>query len=405
MSSNINENNYSNVKKNRNVIFKKVIDATRAPNVDPCNPESVSRKLLGKSPLKKSIGSGVYGKAYVYPAGNNKFLCVKLSKTKNENLIHEFATMKILAKRGHYCPMPYTIRSCGVSMMYYQYANGGDLKKYLKTLLNFKREDAKAVFILQVKSIVTQVLMHLHHLQKEMPSFRHNDLHIQNILITKGGKTSGFSSYNVKGRKILKRNVGIMAYLHDFGFADSDNLPNESVRKTKDFYNYGIKPHSHPMYDAQFFLSSLFNEFKTVPAFAETARMITQVLPKEYLQFGSRFVNNFRLKPNVRHYLPTIEHILEHPYFEKKTINRLGQALSVIVNKRVEKKKEVSKKKEAPKNIFMNKDNDLKIKKKKCRLYKKSEIQFIAQTKGIDTKGMTVAQICDALKKKYINKV
>lgn len=50
------------------------------------------------------------------------------------------------------------------------------------------------------------------------------------------------------------------------------------------------------------------------------------------------------------------------------------------------------------KNVSVDKAGDLKIGRKKCRLYKKDEVVKVAKKYGISTEKKTVKQLCDAIK-------
>lgn len=400
-------NKYSKVKETRDVITKKVKSVLSSKSVNPCDPKSVAKKLEGKSPKLKKLGGGAYGDVILYPVGDNHAMAVKFSKFGDENLEHEYTTMLLLNRKGLFAPAPYALRDCGRSIMYYEYANGGDIRSYLRT--NFVSQENPAtnlIFRAQLKSIITQVLYNLYKVQQIYPSFRHNDLHLGNVLVSKGGQIEGYSTYNVDGLKVLKKNIGVIAYVHDFGFTDFEQHPNEKVRRASEtFSEWGIVQKSNPMYDVHLFFNSLYQEFKNVYAFTETKKMILELFHKDYLTSNSRFVKNNRLRPNIKHYIPTIKQILEHPYFIKDKTDKVQNIISVILDVKKYSNKPKKTAKVVPKNIRINEQGNLKIKTRKCRLYKKPELEFIAQTKGVNTRGLTKLQICDALKKKYASKV
>jgi hypothetical protein len=490
-SKNIVENNYASLQKNRNVIASQISNILNAQYVNPCDPLAVSKKLLGNSKVGSkgnlSIGSGVYGTIRVYEAGDDKYFAVKTAKGKDDDLLHEYTTLKMLYKRDYKVPRPYALRYCDDSyekknMIYYEYADWGDLRNFLHELLDNKNTKSNLVFVKAIKNILTQVIGNLYEMQKSIKNFRHYDLHPGNVLVSKRGKRGGYSSMVIGKTKILKENLGLISYIHDFAFADSDVLPNMQQRRhQRDFLDYGIVKDSHPLYDVHFLLNSLYMEFGRNVAFAECARMITEVLPIQYIGKETAFVKNHRLRAGIKHRLPTIETVLKNPYFlKKKTHTKVELALMSLIytqpqattiykekavagkqkkqpkgptkkslkithlNKEsqklqsnCEKQNKISmkkclestslsrrikefkkKQKEAQKtNALANgkkmvyipftkdKDGEIAIKGRKCRRYKKGELEKILQTKGMVYKGKTIKQMCDALKKKYINKV
>ena len=56
-------------------------------------------------------------------------------------------------------------------------------------------------------------------------------------------------------------------------------------------------------------------------------------------------------------------------------------------------------------NISVDKAGDLKIGRKKCRLYKKDEVVKVAKKYGINTEKKTVQQLCGAIKGKAKNNI
>ena len=433
-------NNYfSKLKSDRDVITKKVKTVLKSKSVNACDPKSVARKLVGESPgSKKYLGGGVYGDVYLYNAGNGHMMAVKKAKHALEDLAHEYSVMLLLNRKGLFAPAPYGIRKCDTDIMYYEFADNGTLSDYLKNILKLGVDPAEIdyVFKVRLKAVLTQLLYNLYKIQQLYPSFRHNDLHSRNVLVSEEGKIGGYSTYTVGKKKILKKNIGVIAYVHDFGFTDFDQLPNDQIRLSTSgsLDEYGLKVGSHPLYDVHFLFNDLYNTFENVPSFQETAKMIKSVFPMKYLKQKSTVVSKSRLRGNVVHKLPTIEQILNKKYFIKDVKSKTEEALSLInsirtippqskleraltflpaakaVPKVVKKAAPAPVQKRvvqacAPKNIRMNKDNELKIKTKKCRLYKKSELVSMAQKKGIKTEGMTIQKICEALKKKYVNKV
>ena len=318
-------------------------------------------------------------------------------------------------------------------------------------------------------------------MQESIKNFRHYDLHPGNVLISKRGKKGGYSSMMVGKTKVLKENLGLISYIHDFAFTDSDVLPNMQQRRhQRDFLDYGIVKDSHPLYDVHFLLNSLYMEFGRNVAFAECARMITEVLPIQYIGKETAFVKNHRLRAGIKHRLPTIETVLKNPYFlKKKTHTKVELALMSLINTQPQattiykEKTAARKQKKEPKGpskkslkighpnkqtqklqrncekqnkmttknciestslsrrikefkkkqahqqttalsngrkmeyipFTKDKNGEIAIKGRKCRLYKKAELEKILQKKGMVYKGKTIKQMCEALKKKYINKV
>jgi len=418
-SKNIIENNwFTELKETSNDITKRFKNKIEYDNL--CNPQTVLKKISSiKSAKLQILGSGVYGVVYKGPVGNGKFIAVKTSKKAEDNLRYEYQMMYYLRKKSlFFAPAPYRFASCDHQIMYYEYANAGDLRTFMDKifadgslpLTKTMSVPLRSVAPIYFKAIVTHVLYTLHTIFQKIPSFRHNDLHLNNVLITKAGKIEGYSRYNFHNQgsfAILKKNLGIQVYVHDFSFSYCDEFPNPEVESGIHIKGYGIGTNSHPLYDVHFLLNCLYIEYKDYPEFYETKQFIRSIFPDSYLGRTSQFIDNFRLRYNVKHYLipSSIYSIFKHSYFIKPRKHRVDDVMksilySVAATTKINPDKIVNSVKSMSYKI--NKDKELKIGTRKCRLYKKPELMKFANTTD---KKKTKKVLCEILKKKYINKV
>ena len=133
--------------------------------------------------------------------------------------------------------------------------------------------------------LVLNTLLALKKIRDKFPSFRHNDLHVDNVL--------------VKGDR---------AFIYDFEFANwpqrgkNPTLTEDATFK-KDF---GMFPGNHPMYDVHFFVNSVCADLP-----AKFKRVALTVFPKEYIGADSPVVKNWRLRSDVKHTnLPTMDQVI-----------------------------------------------------------------------------------------------
>ena len=102
-----------------------------------------------------------------------------------------------------------------VSVLISEWANGGDLLEYL-------RNNYKNMTSLDWKVIIFQIVSTLATIQVKYPTFRHNDLKANNILVHhipfSDGKKNLFK-YDVNGKKYGLPNIGIQIKIWDFDFA------------------------------------------------------------------------------------------------------------------------------------------------------------------------------------------
>ena len=98
----------------------------------------------------------------------------------------------------------------------------------------------------QLSSIIIQVLYTLYKINKKIPSFRHNDLHLENIMIVKDDvKNIVVSDHD--GNRFQFNNEGVKIILIDF-----EKSHIKGVKNHQNFYN------PNPIYDTHQFLTSIY---------------------------------------------------------------------------------------------------------------------------------------------------
>jgi len=107
----------------------------------------------------------------------------------------------------------------------------------------------------QLPSIITQILYTLYRINKKIPSFRHHDLHQDNVMIVKDESKDLTIEYS--GKKFNFNNGGVKAVIIDFGLATVKDVDNPKVSRGG-YTNSGIEPNSNPIYDAHFFLNCIY---------------------------------------------------------------------------------------------------------------------------------------------------
>lgn len=196
------------------------------------------------------------------------------AQCKNEIVIkkcsyHEFQTQKdIHSEFPNIVPKVFNGVKCFDGFyMYSEYAKQGTLKK---------NKTSPKIDLLVYKTLVALKKIHDKH-----PSFRHNDLHVDNVLVD-----------------------GDRPLIYDFGYANWHGNPMFDPELKK---YYGIYPGNHPMYDFHFFVVSIFSDLPE--RFKIKAR---SVFPEEYLKENSSVVSNFRLRSDVKHTeLPTMDQVIK----------------------------------------------------------------------------------------------
>lgn len=272
------------------------------------------------------IGKGVEGYTYVgcIDTKCQYILAIKVAKS---GLAHEFKVLTKLQGLTPHVPVPYmTVKCREREMLYEQYVNGGDFGSFLRAYPKLLRP-------IHIKTVVFQVLWSLYNIKQNIPSFRHNDLHLGNVLLNFNEKNTGGMKYGTKKTKFIVPNNGISAMIGDLGYASMQGFPNPKLNIGLCKFSHGICVDNHSMYDVHFFLTSLYYELthganKSIAS--EAIRFIESVFPPNYLTGESNKVKESRLRYNVNHKgIKTLEEILASPYFSvfhRKNVN-LGKGI------------------------------------------------------------------------------
>ena len=112
-----------------------------------------------------------------------------------------------------------------------------------------KLEDFRPVSKNQLSSIIIQVLYTLYKINKKIPSFRHNDLHLENIMIVKDDVKDIFVSDH-NGNRFQFNNMGVKIILIDFG--------ESYIKGVKNNIYTPIMQSPNSIYDTHQFLTSIY---------------------------------------------------------------------------------------------------------------------------------------------------
>ena len=196
-------------------------------------------------------------------------------------------------------------RSERVVVTYYEFFNGGSLFDWLD-------RHSASITEKDVRAILFQILYTLKIIYETVPSFRHNDIHLENILVrTQDVPKTGDTKY----RKFAVPNRGVFVALGDFGWAHSDGAPNPRVMSGL-WKNQGISAKKTVRQDLHFFLASaLLN--KGFTKFKETKQFLKECLGGEDLlarTTAGKLMNHRLLANNKR--IKDLDAILESEYFK-----------------------------------------------------------------------------------------
>lgn len=175
-----------------------------------------------------------------------------------------------------------------VSILISEWANQGDF-------LDFVRKNYTTFSPLKWKVFFFQIISALAVIQSKFPSFRHNDLKANNILVHKTSKKNSYSMYRVVRKSYKVPNINYQIKIWDFDFACIPGLvDNQKVNKswTKAI---NVTPDSNRYYDLHYFFNTFikkgfFNQFMTESCIPQDAKdFVMRVVPKKYQ--NGRFVH------------------------------------------------------------------------------------------------------------------
>lgn len=203
-----------------------------------------------------------------------------------------------------------------VSILISEWANRGDL-------LDFIRKYHDDFTASHWKSIFFQVLSVLAVIQCKYPSFRHNDLKANNLLVQKITSQREYFSYTVARCKYKVKNIGYQIKMWDFDFACIPGIIDNKKVESDWTKAINVTPVQNKYYDLHYFFNTLIKRgfcpevmtSEKVPQ--EVKDFINRIIPKKYQKTGTEYVGKKgRILTNDEYI--TADDILKYdPYFEE----------------------------------------------------------------------------------------
>ena len=210
-----------------------------------------------------------------------------------------------------------------VSILISEWANSGDLLDFIKKKYKeFKLIDWCCIFF--------QILSVLAVIQNKYPSFRHNDMKANNILVHKIeiDKNNKKYLYKINNQLYVVPNIGYQLKLWDFDFACIPDIVNNAKVEAEWTNKINIKPEQNRYYDIHYFINTLyrkgfFPELLTdscIPT--EVTDFINRIVPIKYRSNLKNVSDRGRLIANVEYLTP--DNILKNdPLFKSMRKNSL----------------------------------------------------------------------------------
>jgi hypothetical protein len=203
-----------------------------------------------------------------------------------------------------------------VSVLISEWANRGDF-------LDFARKYHKEFTPIHWKTFFFQILSVIAVIQSKYPTFRHNDMKANNILIHKITKQKDSFDYRVVGYNYRVPNIGYQIKLWDFDFACIPGIVDNRKVESDWTKAINVTPIQNRYYDVHYFFNTLIKKgfcpevmtSEKVPK--EVKEFINRIVPSKYQKTDTKFIHKKgRLLVNDEYTTP--DDILKYdPYFEE----------------------------------------------------------------------------------------
>jgi serine/threonine protein kinase len=208
-----------------------------------------------------------------------------------------------------------------ISVLISEWANGGDLLDYLrKNYLKLSVNEWRVIFF--------QLLQTLAVIQDKYPTFRHNDLKANNILLhytdlnCDEDRKTKYYKYCVNNMEFIVPNIGFQIKIWDFDFACIPGMVDNFKVYAKWTKKINVKPVGNRYYDIHYFFNSLtkkaflprFWEAEEIPR--KVKKFIKRIIPEPYRDGNKVSTDKGRLLENVEFTTP-YELLEKDPFFDK----------------------------------------------------------------------------------------
>ena len=237
------------------------------------------------------ISSGAQGVVYKGILANNSDKKVAIKYGDLPELVAEY---KILSKLQGLPGVPYVYDIGGSpgnsskAYMYYEYIDGETLNDWMRRRVRTRQEYRQV--LLQIFTILGTIL-------EKFPSFRHGDLHAENIMV-------------------VTKNNQIILYLIDFGFSHISGIDNPALNNRATKMNVRSSP---KYYDYHTILLSIYEQCRE----NYTKDCIEYIFSNDFRYLNRKnsntFLNNYyRLTNNKLNLGNRLRGAVNHPYMKDK---------------------------------------------------------------------------------------
>lgn len=268
------------------------------------------KKIIGDVKLGKKLGSGK--NASVHAHENVAIKVIKHVKYDDLPLIkgeHEAKMLKFIQNK-----ITFNLASPCI-ITFYQFIPGKKedyivLERLGQSFWQYLQKDPDIYII---KSIIVQIMFTLAVLQAMVPSFRHNDLKVDNILLDLSPRTESIY-LNYRGNFWEIKRSDPIAKISDFDFAYTDKIPNCKVG-TDYSSTFGCTTAKSKIYDVHVFLNSLYGYHTCYDGVVK--EWLENLLPQSVLGNSNKNVRYGRLRKPENWDIPRPLQVLADPFLRE----------------------------------------------------------------------------------------
>lgn len=209
-----------------------------------------------------------------------------------------------------------------VSILISEWANRGDF-------LDFIRKHYEKFKLIHWRVFFFQILSVLAVIQSKFPSFRHNDLKANNILLHKCKKKGTWCKYRIDKDMYIIPNIGYKIKLWDFDFACIPGIVNNAKVNAKWTNKINVAPVQNRYYDMHYFFNTLirkgfFPQFHKKEFVDEEVRQfVRRIIPLKYRK-GDSVDKRGRILVNTEYTTPN-KILRTDPFFEEFRNKKIRQ--------------------------------------------------------------------------------
>jgi len=190
-----------------------------------------------------------------------------------------------------------------ISILISEWIQGGDLGDYL-------RDNYTKLSKLHWQVLFFQIISTLALIQEHYPSFRHNDLKANNILIDFIPLDTKIFKYTINKNDYYIPNVGFVIKLWDFDFSNIINLCSNNKVNFSDWNtDINVTPIKNKYYDLHYFFNSLTkkgfikNFYESQSVHNDIKSFIRRIIPIQYMS-SNIITKRGRIKINKEYITP-----------------------------------------------------------------------------------------------------